>query len=306
MRVSLACTFTGHPLDRADARRRDPDWIVERLSDSSSRFLGLVRGKPLLRVRPDLGAHWLDAADAASAIEAGADVVFLGMGDGIAHFAIALDRAPDCDDLKVIDLRSAAMQLATRGEAHRDVATLGLARSLLDWHHNHRFCSKCGAASALTKGGFARRCSDTTCGAEHFPRVDPVVIMLAVDGDRCVLGRQPRFAPSVYSALAGFVEPGESLEEAVRREIEEEAGIVVEEVRYVASQPWPFPSTLMLGFIAQARTFDLSMDEHELEDVRWFSKDEIRDALAGKGRGLLVPPAMAIAHQLMRRWVDGV
>ncbi|MCK9543408.1 MAG: NAD(+) diphosphatase, partial [Novosphingobium sp.] len=189
-----------------------------------------------------------------------------------------------------------------------DLATYGGARSLVDWHARHRFCARCGGGTVLAKGGWQRNCTREGCGGEHFPRVDPVTIMLVEHDGALLLGRQPRFPPHRYSALAGFVEPGESIEEAVMREVREETAVVTRDVTYVASQPWPFPSSLMIGCHAFADARDITLDETELDDARWFSREDVADALdaAGHdepGRAFHAPPRHAIAHHLLRWWL---
>lgn len=174
------------------------------------------------------------------------------------------------------------------------------ARSLVDWHARHGFCAVCGAATEPRSGGSSRKCA--ACGADHFPRTDPVAIVVVTHGERCLLGRSGRFQGNLYSALAGFIEPGESIEEAVRREIKEEAGIEVGAVRYIASQPWPFPSSLMIGCLADARSEDIRLDEEELEDARWFERGLIRDVLSGVAREISVPQPFAIARHLIETW----
>jgi NAD+ diphosphatase len=182
-----------------------------------------------------------------------------------------------------------------------DAALWGTARSLIEWHNRHRFCSNCGTPTAVFRAGWGRKCS--SCNAEHYPRVDPVVIMLAEHGDRVLLGRQPQYPAGRYSALAGFVEPGESIEEAVARELREEAGIQAANVRYVASQPWPFPGSLMIACIAEARDDVLTIDRTELEDAKWVRRKDVEAALRGEpGAPFLAPPHYAIAHTLLARW----
>jgi NAD+ diphosphatase len=184
-----------------------------------------------------------------------------------------------------------------------EAATYAAARSLVDWHARHGFCAKCGNSTEAFRAGWARQCP--ACGAQHFPRTDPVVIMLAVDGNRCLLGRSPCFVPTMWSCLAGFVEPGESIEDAVHRETREEAGITCGRVVYFASQPWPFPASLMIGCHAEALTHEIVVDREELEDARWFSKDEIGTMLMRKHpQGLTTPPPVAIAHHIIRAWVE--
>jgi NAD+ diphosphatase len=186
----------------------------------------------------------------------------------------------------------------------KDAAIWGAARSVNEWHNRHRFCGICGTETGVFRAGWGRKCPN--CGAEHFPRVDPVVIMLAEHDGRVLLGRQPQYPQGRYSALAGFVEPGESIEEAVARELMEEAGVAVRDVRYVASQPWPFPGSLMIACIASADSDVLSLDTNELEDAFWASRDEVEAALAGDPAApFLAPPAFAIANTLLTRWSAG-
>jgi NAD+ diphosphatase len=227
--------------------------------------------------------------------------VFLGLAasadGGAPRFAAAASGADLVADFggRIVDARAAAVQL---GDGRAEI--VAQARSLLDWHARHKFCAVCGAGTVMNKAGYARTCGG--CGAEHFPRTDPVVIMLAIKGDHALVGRQPGFPKRFFSALAGFVEPGESLEEAVAREIFEEAGIRTARVRYLASQPWPFPSSLMIAAFAEAVNFDITLDTDELEEARWVTKDEVRAALAGTG-DWLAPPPVAIAHTLFTAWV---
>lgn len=184
-----------------------------------------------------------------------------------------------------------------------EIGLIGQAKSLLGWHSRHSFCSACGNRTVMAGAGWKRECN--TCGSAHFPRTDPVVIMLAVRGDECLLGRQPRFPKGMYSALAGFLEPGETIENAVRREIFEESGVHVGRVNYHASQPWPFPSSLMISCIAEAASDAITMDKAELEDCRWFHRNELREMFAATHPdGLTAPQPIAIAHVLMRDWLE--
>src|SRR6266849_2242764 len=203
-------------------------------------------------------------------------------------------------ELVVTDLRSLATGALVAPE---HLPPLAEAKSLLGWHRRHRFCSNCGASTRLVQAGWRRDCA--ACGAEHFPRTDPVVIMLAIDGERCLLGRQSRFAKGMWSCLAGFVEPGETIEDAVRRETLEEAGIVCGRVTYFASQPWPFPMSLMIGCHAQALTTELKVDRSELEDARWFERDEVAAmVLRRHPDGLTATHPFAIAHHIIRAWLE--
>ena len=301
-------SFSGNPLDRADNLRDDDRWIARQRRAAGARVVVFSGERPAIRVG---GANAASATidwrplDDVSAMDGDARVVFLGLDDdGEARFAAEINaqKAPSAPtgDVKNIDLRSLAIQdLLTPTE----LGMLGHARSLLNWHGSHRFCANCGAETVSSAGGSKRRCG--RCGHEHFPRVDPVMIMIAAHEDHCLLGRQAQFEPGVYSALAGFVEPGESLEEAARREVLEEAGVVLDDVRYHSSQPWPFPSSLMIGCMCHAAERTLAIDRNELEDARWFSRDEVRSMLAGNHpEGLRTPTRMAIAYHLVRAFAE--
>jgi len=219
-------------------------------------------------------------------------------GSGLVAEAVAPLKARD--DLKLIDLRTIAVQAIVAAE---HVPPLAEAKSVLGWHARHRFCPNCGVMTTPTQGGWRRDCP--SCKAEHFPRTDPVVIMLAIAGERCVLGRSPRFPQTMWSCLAGFAEPGESIEEAVRREVHEEVGLTCARVRYFASQPWPFPSSLMIGCHAEALTDKIVIDRSEIEEARWFDRDELKLMLTRKHpHGLTTPPPIAIAHHIIRAFVE--
>lgn len=232
---------------------------------------------------------------------------FIGLDKGAPRFAVALDPAAaeglgKRSDLSLVGLR----QLAVDGLLSQPaLGALACAKALLYWHARHRFCAVCGQASELTQGGWRRDCP--ACKAQHFPRTDPVAIMLGVRGDHCLMGRQKQFVTGMYSALAGFCEPGETIEDAMRREILEEAGVQIGRVRYLASQPWPFPASLMIGGLAEALSETIVRDETELEDVRWFSRDEVRLMLKRQHPdNLWVPLKFSLASQLVRAWaLDG-
>ena len=299
--------FGGNPLDRVSERREDPDWITALLADPATRVLALRDLRPRVRAGAPSALDWQPAGAWRERIEAGATLVFLGMGDGRAHFAVDASGAavdPDADG-DLVDVRALAPAIAP-GEA----AILAQARSLVDWHARHRFCAQCGSPTRPGSAGWVRRCP--ACQASHFPRTDPVVIMLAVRGERALLGRNRQRPGGRFSCLAGFVEPGETVEEAVRREVREESGIRCGRVRYLAAQPWPFPSSLMLGFLAEALTEEITVDPEELAEARWFSREEIRAMVTRASAGpddpsqVSLPAPIAIAHHICRRWSNGL
>jgi NAD+ diphosphatase len=283
--------LVGSPLDRDDRIRRDPEALWAARVHPRARWL-LLNGLEPLCDAEGTGLRWLRRSELPEA----AAEVFLGLDGDEPRFAISA--SGDGLDGTLLDARRAAAAMDD-GRA----AMIAHARSLLDWHARHGFCANCGAPTKLAKGGYGRTCGG--CGAEHFPRTDPVVIMLAIDtaSDSVLLGRQPRFPKGFLSALAGFVEPGESLEEAVRRELFEEAGVRTGRVAYVASQPWPFPSSLMIGAFAEANSTDITLDTEEIEEARWVDRDDVRAALAGSG-SFACPPPLAIARTLLQTWVD--
>ncbi len=231
--------------------------------------------------------------------------VFLGLVDDAPRFGFRLDPQSieplkTRDDLKITDLRSIAVQGLVEAE---HLPPLAEAKAVLSWHARHSHCPNCGAKTEVVQAGWRRDCP--ACGAEHFPRTDPVVIMLPIAGERCVLGRSPRFAPTMWSCLAGFAEPGESIEEAVRREVLEEVGIACGRVKYFASQPWPFPSSIMIGCHAETLSDAIVVDRDELEDARWFERDEVAAMLRRQHpAGLTTPPPVAIAHHIIRSFVE--
>jgi len=291
--------FAGSPLDRAYDRRGQDGFLNDRLADPDTVLIPLWRGDPLVAGED---AAFLSAA-ARAELPADAPVVFLGMRGDTAHFAVDLsgaadhpERAPFADLGRYTPIRDAAGRIG-----RDDLAMIGHARWLFEWHRKHPHCAVCGAMTELQQGGAKRACP--ACGAEHFPRSDPVAIVLAIHDGACLLGRGPQFPPGLFSALAGYVEAAETPEEAARREVFEEAGVRLAGVRYQFSQPWPFPSTLMMGFIADAIDSDLTLDKEEIEEARWVTLAEAR-ALLGGGSvdGLFLPPPFTIAHQLIERW----
>jgi NAD+ diphosphatase len=300
-------TFAGNPLDRVSQRRHDAKWVASLLDDRNTRVLPLRELKPLVRDSAETVLDWQPVASWRPAIDQGSPLILLGIGeDGHARFALDAGAMPSAvgADGPTVDVRTLAATLPAA-----EAAILAEARSLLDWHARHGFCPQCGSATTLDAAGWGRRCPN--CRAHHYPRVDPVVIMLAVRGEHCLLGRGRRRVGARFSCLAGYMEPGETIEEAVRREVFEESGVRVGRVRYLASQPWPFPSTLMMGLLAEALSEEITIDPEEIAEARWFERREVR-AMVERSRSdepipgvATLPPPLAIGHQLARRWAFG-
>jgi NAD+ diphosphatase len=296
--------YVASTLDRAAALRSDESALAALAADPHAATYVVV-GEFVVMKRGASVHDPLFAGTEIPALGKGRESAFLGLAAGAGRFGLGLDlSAVDAlkarTDLFVSDLRSIAVQGLV---APDHLPPLAEAKALLSWHARHRFCSVCGAASALTEAGWRRQCP--SCRSEHFPRTDPVVIMLAIDGERCLLGRQSRFAPGMWSCLAGFVEPGESVEEAVRRETLEEAGIRCGRIAYFASQPWPFPMSLMIGCHAEALSSEIVIDHTELEGVRWFEREAAAKMLLREHpEGITAPPPVAIAHHIIRAWVE--
>ncbi len=291
--------FAGNRIDR-QAESRTDDALGLALADPRVRILQTRGGRLYLKHDGERFDGYFSLAEARAMGAALDGAVLLGMAD--AGPVVMAPGAVEPDDLpgtiKAIDHRSVYIQGLVGPET---LGELAQGAALLSWHATHRFCGRCGGATEMRIGGYKRVC--TACNAEHFPRTDPVAIMLTVTPDRCVLGRSPHFAPGMYSALAGFIEPGETIEAAVRRETFEEAGIRLGRVAYHASQPWPFPFSLMIGCFGEALNEDIAFDGKELEDCRWFPRDEVRAMIAGEHPdGIKVPPEGAIAHHLIRAW----
>ena len=284
--------FTGGLLDRADALRHDPVALSAKL-DWRARLLRLDGLMPQVA---DGRLAWTSLADLPEA----AEVILLGLdAQDRAHVAALL---PASGEGTVPAMRSPALMTMLATLEPGEAATYAAARSVLDWHARHRFCPRCGSTTHLFRAGWGRQCD--ACYTEHFPRVDPVVIMIAEHDGRALLGRGKGWPQGRYSALAGFVEPGESVEEAVAREIHEEAGVRVRDVRYVASQPWPFPSSLMIACTGVAEDDAITLDTAELEDAMWVPREMVRAVLAGEPGPFVPPPAYAIAHTLLTEWAS--
>jgi NAD+ diphosphatase len=305
--ASLA--FTGATLDRASERRGDAAWLRAQRADAKARILPMWRSMPFLWGPADAGAvtelGLIDPETAKAVGPERAQEVFLGLEGAVPHFArdiSALSYPLDGPLAGLGHFREAREALPFLPLPQ--VAILGQAKALMSWHAAHGFCARCGAGTRSEESGHRRLCP--ACGAEHFPRTDPAVIMLVTGGDRCLLGRNRRFAASLtYSTLAGFVEPGESIEEAVRREVFEEVGVRTGDVRYFAAQPWPFPYSLMIGCYARALGTEIVIDGEEIIAARWFDRETIQAILRGEDRdGVKLPRHDAIAFHLIANWAD--
>ena len=288
-------------LDRAGHRRKDPAWLAQRIVDPASRFVPVWRNQNLVYV--------LDRAAPRAALlarheigEAG-EAMLLGVIEDRAYFAIDLSHVEVPLSLLKAELPVEFTDLRRVGPllARQDGSLMAYARGLAYWHTRHRFCGVCGSATESGEGGHVRRCANAACNTTHFPRTDPAVIMLVHDGERCLLGRQAIWPPGMHSTLAGFVEPGESLEEAVAREVHEETSVVVDQVAYHSSQPWPFPASIMLGFHARARSTEIRVDHSELQDARWFDRAFL---LAHQDDdSFRMPRRDSIARRLIEDWL---
>ena len=304
MALPLLNTFAGNPLDRAGDFRNTAEWLVEQGESADALAMVFWEGQPLLEDHvegPRLA--WLALTHARDLVPERDREIFLGLWKSAPVFAVELEGPVDPAEGPVKGLGAVTgLREAAAVLSGVEAAMAGGAKSLFDWRRRHGFCANCGHETRATAGGWRRVCP--ACAAEHFPRVDPVTIMLPVFEGRCLLGRQAAWPAGRMSALAGFLEPGETIEEACAREIKEEAGLTVTAVRYHSSQPWPFPSQLMIGLIAQVSDANATPDQTELEAVRWFTRDEARAVLAG-AHEVKAPPKFAIARTLIQAWVDG-
>ena len=297
-------------LDRLDERRADAAWLEQCLRDPQTRFVAVWRARSLIAAGPAAAdapcPAWLGPEQAAPLLARASALALLGRREKT-HF-IALDlsalEAPELETLLASratfrDLREVGPLLA-----RPDGSVLAYARGLMHWHQNHRFCGLCGSPTESGNGGHVRVCRNHDCGRTHFPRTDPAVIMLIHDGgERCLLGRQAAWPPGMHSTLAGFVEPGESLEEAVAREVKEEVGLELRDIAYHSSQPWPFPASLMVGFHARATGAALTINPGEIEAAAWFSRDQL--ANSPEDERFRLPRRDSIARRLIEDWLSG-
>lgn len=294
--------YAGTALDRVALRRRDAAWVAERLGDRRTRLVPVWRSQSFVAHGERPAAAHL-AVEMAMELAADAEFVLLGVIDEVAHFALDLSHLDDpAADPRLaalgrfVDLRQVGPLLG-----HEEGALLAYARGLMHWHARHRYCGVCGSPTDSAEAGHVRRCRNLDCATVHFPRTDPAIIVLVTHGERALLGRQKIWPPGMYSTLAGFVEPGESLEDAVRREVMEEAGIATVNVRYHSSQPWPFPSSIMLGFTAEALTTELRLGDDELESAAWFTRDQLK--ASPEDETFRLPRRDSIARRLVEDWL---
>jgi NAD+ diphosphatase len=297
--------FVTNVLDRAAHLRGKDDKLIAMESDARARAYVVHRDSMIVKKDGDSSRALLSVEEALK-FGANPGTIFLGLRDGAPLFGMGISQAAveqlmNRSDVAVSELRGMAMQGVVPPD---ELSAIAMAKSMVNWHQRHGYCANCGQRTAMREGGWKRECPG--CKAEHFPRTDPVVIMLVTHGDKCLLGRSQRFLPGMYSCLAGFVEAAEAIEDAVRREVFEEAGIRCAEVNYYMTQPWPYPSSLMIGCTARALNEDIVVDRTELEDARWFDRDEARLMITRKHPdGLAGPHPFAIAHHLLGRWVHG-
>lgn len=292
--------FTRSPLDRAGHHRRDKAWLQAALEAETTLIVPFHQQRPfVMEENNTVSPGWLGAHARPSIASKDACTLFLGLSaNGAAHFAIDVSDPAKLEGLgRFEDLRALGPRLS-----RDDLAMLGPAKSVFEWHVKNGYCANCGSPTLIVEAGWKRECP--MCSAEHFPRVDPVCIMVPTFGDKCLLGRQKAWPRGMHSALAGFIEPGEAIEEAVARETLEEAGLIVREVRMHSTQPWPFPHSLMIGVLCEVENDSETIDTSELESGRWFTREEAKLLVTGKHHDAFAPPPFAIAHQLLKTWAE--
>jgi len=300
---SAPVPFTQNGLDRAAEKRGDAAWLADQRFGDDARFCVFWRGRPLVTPEGET-ILWLSRQDAEALTGVEAPWVLLGL-DEQNKACIAMEAAPDREDpadgasgARFRDLRAIGARVSAE-----EAGIMAQAKSLLGWHGRHGFCANCGAKTRMMEGGYKRHC--TACGADHFPRVDPVALVLVIHDGKCLLARGPEWPEGLYSALAGFVEPGETVEQAAIREVYEETGVSIADVRIVVNQPWPWASSLMIGCSAKATTQAISVDGVEIGAARWFTVEDCEAMLVGQAvDGAWAPPNVALAHHLIRMWLE--
>lgn len=295
--------FASLIIDRAPRRRRDEAWVADRLKDPVSRFLPVWGSEVLVTLDSAPSPGWMDAEEADNYLQQAESVILLGEIDKTTYFAIGLPTKEGNRPKSAQPGRSFRPLRAVASLLEQQAAgMLAYGTAMVHYHHDHRFCGVCGAPTLSAEGGHLRVCSDARCGQQEFPRTDPAIIVLVSSGNRCLLARQPTWQKGLYSVIAGFVEPGESLEAAVAREVAEETGVQVTDVQYHSSQPWPFPRSLMIGFRATAETTTICLSDGELEDARWLSREEIAEEV--RGGTLELPSPISISYRLLDTWYE--
>lgn len=300
---SLLNWFSAPHIDRIARKRDDETWIKEKVHAPQTRFVPVLQGANLFSAGPNRAPVLLPAKALIGQYPSYQHLTLLGEQGGCAYFLLDLS----VTDVNIIDTLKGLGSFENLREMcpllnAEQAALLAYARALSIWHGNHRFCGACGSPTTISRAGHLRCCTNERCGQNHFPRTDPAIIVLVATDGRCLLGRQASWPPGMYSTIAGFVEPGETLEQALIREVREETGVAVEQIHYHSSQPWPFPSSIMLGFTARPTTEDIQLQDDELEDARWFTRREVRGA-ARKLGGLRLPPKFSIARRLIDDWL---
>lgn len=295
IKSSYTMPFSGSDLDECE-HKRDQDHLEGYLNSDNACAILFDQGRPSLR--PTGGLKMVHPKKLVGQNIADPGPLFLGTRDGVPIFAFHIQRDNEITEAESFqDMRVVAAQLSPT-----ELALAGRAKALLEWHASHTFCAKCGKQSFPQRGGTSRKCP--SCGTDHFPRVNPVTIMLVVNGDQCLLGRGHGWPDGAFSALAGFISPGETIEEGCAREIFEEVGVKVTNQRYIFSQPWPFPSQLMIGLICETTETELTIDEKEIEDAQWYSREQVEAVFAKRSDVFKRPPRFTIAHQLLRHWLE--
>ncbi len=296
-------SFSTYFLDRVSFKRNDKIWINDQFKIESTRTIPIWDSKNLCMSAPNQGPIFLTPNDLHEHLNAPESSILLGISDKKTYFTVDIDSLEYASTLcdkkngEFLDLKQVAPLFN-----YQDCALLALARFMITWHSKNRFCGKCGNPTRNVEAGNLRICANNQCGQNHFPSMDPAIIVLVSSGEYCLLGRQQVWPEGMYSTIAGFVEPGESIEDAVTREVEEETGIKVKEIEYQSSQPWLFPSSLMMGFTAKAKSNKIRIAKNEMEDARWFSREEIKNNL---NKGLMrLPLKVSLAYNLIKEWYD--
>jgi len=295
--------FTTSFIDRAADKRSDDKWIYSKINDDNSRFILIRNENNLFGLSSQPLPIYLSKKDFHELKLRKRKAIFLGTIDKQAYFAVDLNGSEFSPAyLKKMNGAFIDLKKTTAALPARDSALLAYARAMVYWHSRQKYCGRCGSPTLSKEAGNLLQCNNEQCGQPHFPRTDPAIIVLASDGERCLLGSQPPWPENMFSTIAGFVEPGESLEQAVKREVQEETNIKVTDIKYISSQPWSFPSSLMLGFSAKAVSDDIKINDNELEEVRWFSRQEMVEGLQNGTLKLSSP--FSIAYRLINDWFD--